>query len=127
MGFILYIIAYILEIPLTILNFIAVLIKYSKARGFLKVVNEFFYQGAVSKDKFGNYNNRTLLNLCLIKKDGYKFGNPNETISSVLGKNQLSKKLTFIGWIIVILLWLFTHPKNWNVGHCIFYIDNNIK
>ena len=124
MGIILYIIAWVLEPILTILNFIAVLIKYAKIGSFWKVINEFFYQGAVSKDKFGNYNYRTLLNLTLIKKKSkHLFGNVIETISSVLGKNQVNGTLTIAGWLIVILLWIFVHPKHWNIGHCKYYID----
>ena len=37
-------------------------------------------------------------------KDGYKFGNFNETISSALGKNQRDKTLTKCGKILVSIL-----------------------
>jgi hypothetical protein len=124
MGFIIYIIAYILEIPLNILTFIAVLIKHSKRKGFLKVVNSYFYQASIAKDRFGNYNYRTLFNMCLIKKTSkHLFGNVLETISSVLGKNQLDKTLTITGWVLVILLWAMVHPKHWGIGHCAYYIE----
>lgn len=125
MGLILYIIAWVLDPFLSILNFIAVLIKYAKAKGFLTVTNEYFYTASVDKDRFGNRNYRTLLNLCLIKSTSkHLFGDEHETMSSVLGKNQEAKTLTIMGWIIVGLLWLMVHPKHWNIGHCRFYIND---
>lgn len=96
MGFFLFIIASILWLPLTLLNWIAVAYKYG-------ISNEYFKQTAIDIDKFGNRNFRTLLNLTL-QKDGYKFGNINETISSALGKNQRDNKLTNTGRIICKIL-----------------------
>ena len=40
----------------------------------------------------------------LITKDGYKFGNSNETISSTLGKNERDNTLSQIGKALVWLL-----------------------
>lgn len=59
---------------------------------------------ARSIDVFFNVIGADLLTDCLIKKGGYKFGNPRETISSVIGKNNRSDTLTqtgkFIRWIL---------------------------
>jgi hypothetical protein len=48
-----------------------------------------------------------LFNDILIKKGGHKFGNPDETISSVLGKNFLKGKLSLMGkglnWILNLI------------------------
>lgn len=96
MGFFLFIIASILWLPLTFLNLIAVAYKYG-------ISNEYFKQTAIDIDKFGNRNFRTLLNLTL-QKDGYKFGNINETISSALGKNQRDNTLTNTGRVICKIL-----------------------
>lgn len=64
----------------------------------------YFRSTAVNLDKFGNREFRTLWNETLRKKSGYKFGNPEETISSALGKNQRDKTLTNAGkslaWIL---------------------------
>lgn len=43
---------------------------------------------AVSKDQYGNVLGQYFFNDCWITKDGYKFGKPDETISSVEGKNK---------------------------------------
>ena len=45
-----------------------------------------------------------LFNDILIKIGGYKFGNRQETISSVLGKNQRSNTLTRAGRILRFIL-----------------------
>jgi hypothetical protein len=125
MGLLTYIITWILEPFLNIANFVAVLIKYVKVGSFWKVVNDFFYQASVSKDRQGNFNYRNLFNIIFIKKTAkHKFGNILETISSVLGKNQLNKELNIGGWIMVIILWVMVHPKHWKVGHCVYYIEN---
>ena len=48
-------------------------------------------------------------------KNGYKFGNVNETISSALGKNQRDKTLSWFGWLIVYILWAIDY-KYWKKG-----------
>lgn len=96
MGFLLFIIATILWLPLTVLNWICVAYKYGLS-------NKYFYQTAIDIDRFGNRNFRTFLNLTM-QKNGYEFGDVRETISSALGKNQVRKTLTpfgkFICWIL---------------------------
>ena len=42
--------------------------------------------------------------MCLKSKKGYEFGKRKETISSVLGKNQRDKTLTFTGKAIAFIL-----------------------
>lgn len=56
-----------------------------------------FYGSARSIDMFGNVIGADLFNDIFITKDGYKFGKRGETISSVLGKNQLNDTLTIWG------------------------------
>ena len=96
MGFLLYIIASILWQPLTLINWLAVAYKY----GFS---NDYFLETAIDIDKFGNRNFRTLLNLSL-QKNGYKFGDVRETISSALGKNKVLGTLTIAGLILCKIL-----------------------
>ena len=64
-------------------------------------------------DQIGNAVCRDLFNRLLIEEDGYKFGKVQETISSVLGKNQLLDKLSLTGRALVVLLELFEEE------HCI--------
>jgi len=115
MGILLYFIALILFVPLTIINFFVVLFKYGAK---WKVVNEFFHQTAVDIDRFGNRNFRTLWNETLRKENGYKFGDERETISSALGKNKRDNTLTKTGKILCNILDFL--DKN----HCLKSIKN---
>lgn len=111
-NLLLFLVAIILLVPLTILNLIVVLIKYNKD-GIIKILSNYFYETAFDIDRFGNRNLRTLLNLTLIKSNGYKFGNIEETISKVLGINIKNKTITKTGCILCKILDIF--DKN----HCI--------
>ena len=93
MGFLLFIIAYILFLPLSLINFCVV-----------KNKKGYFKSSAINLDKFGNREFRTLLNKTLILESGYKFGDIKETISGVLGKNQRDETLTKTGLILVWIL-----------------------
>ncbi len=63
----------------------------------IKRVGQYFLIIAISIDQMGNVIMQELFNDVLIKKSGVRFGNEDETISSVLGKNQQEGTLTFIG------------------------------
>ena len=89
----LFLIAYILYLPLTIINFF-----------FVENKKGYFLSSATNLDKFANREFRALLNKTLITKDSYKFGNINETISSVLGKNEITNTLTKAGKLLVWIL-----------------------
>jgi len=101
MGILLYFIALILFVPLTIINFFVVLFNYG-----LKwiTINQFFHETAVDIDRFGNRNFRTLWNVTLKLKNGYKFGDDRETISSALGKNKRDNTLSKTGNILCVVL-----------------------
>ncbi len=100
MGILLYIVAIILFIPLTVINIVCVFGKYGLT---WKTANGYFYETAVDIDRFGNRNFRTLLNLTL-QRNGYKFGDERETISSALGKNKRDNTLTKTGVILCKIL-----------------------
>ena len=93
MGLILFIIAYVLFLPITIFNALNV-----KKKGYFK-------DTAINIGRFGNREFRFSLNKYLIlEKSPDRFGNIEETISSVLGKNQLSNNLTSFGNVIANIL-----------------------
>jgi hypothetical protein len=104
MGFILFIVASVLWLPLTFINIITVIWKHSKKRGFFKVVNDYFFTMAIDIDIFANHGLRSTWNALLRKSGGYKFGAQGETISSALGKNERDSTLSKIGkglcWIL---------------------------
>lgn len=120
MGFLLFIVATIIWIPATLINICVVIFKNAKRHGFFKILNGYFETTAVDIDRFGNHNFRTGLNTLFITKEGYKFGNFRETMSSVLGKNQRDKTLTKAGKILVAILdWL-------DNDHCAKSINENV-
>jgi hypothetical protein len=107
MGFLLFIIAYILYLPLTVINFLVV-----------KNKKGYFRSSAITIDKLANREFRTLWNKVLIKPNAFQFGKENETISSVLGKNLKYGQLTKTGKILVFIL---------SEKHCLDAITYNIK
>lgn len=67
-------------------------------------INKTFYSIALSIDQLGNVVLQYLMNDFLITKDGERFGDPDRTISYVLGVNKRKNTLTYLGSIIVYIL-----------------------
>lgn len=69
-----------------------------------KQFDDYNFNLAVAKDQYGNALCKYVFNDFLITKDGYKFGNIDETISSAVGKNKKKGTLTLVGktldWIL---------------------------
>ena len=89
-----------LFLPIVVIFYI---IKYLLT-GNKRELKVWFYRSAREIDVFANVVGSDLFNAIFIVDQGYKFGNPKETISSVLGKNQRDKTLTLLGdalrWIL---------------------------
>ena len=107
MNLLLFLIAWILILPLTVWNLIIVNRKYGNTKGY-------FRSTALSIDIWANFEFRTLWNTKLRINGGYEFGRTGETISSALGKNQRDNTLTNYGKILVAILDFFdeNHCKN---------------
>ena len=79
---------------------------------------------AASRDQTGNVVHATILNKFLISEKGYKFGDKDETVSGVLGINEVlhyieSKKIG---------KWLVSKLNDIETNHCKISIDrNNIR
>ena len=69
--------------------------------------SEYIYKVAISDDQKGNVVLSPLFNDTLITKDGYKYGNPDKTISEVTGVNVLDNTLTGLGYRFNLLLSMF--------------------
>lgn len=120
-DFILYIIAVVILVYINFYNRKLVKIK-GRIQGYDR-------SQALAIDVFAGCNYRSLWNETLIKDNGYKFGTEGETMSSVLGKNEINGTLTtkphpdyprwFYGTnLSSILDWVFKENK-----HCINAID----
>ena len=96
-NIILFLVAWLLILPLTILNLFSVYKKYGNTKGY-------FRSTALSIDIWANREFRTLWNSKLKIETGYEFGEENETISSALGKNERDCTLTTTGKILVWIL-----------------------
>jgi hypothetical protein len=80
--------------------------------GLIRVRNkkQWFLNLAISKDQYGNVLGMYLFNdLLILKKSKHRFGSPDETISSVLGKNKREGTLTKIGQILSNVLDFLDH------------------
>jgi len=98
MGIILFIIASFMLWVLTPLFIIYALIKTPN-------LSKYFRDTALSIDQLGNTMGGPVMNSVLLKTEStFKFGDPDQTISYVLGKNHELKTLTNIGLFIVKIL-----------------------
>lgn len=98
---ILFVIAIILYILMAPLGFFFTLLP---RRNWGSNTKEYLGNIAYSIDQHGNVICERLFNWILIKDNSKPFGNPDETISSVLGKNKVINNLTIVGsgldWIL---------------------------
>ncbi len=102
-GLLLFLVSIVLFIITTPIGFLYGFF-YRLFTGFLKGLGGYFLEMAVSIDQLGNVIMQHILNLLWIKKGGYTFGNRDETISSVLGKNKVQNTLSGFGKLIVSIL-----------------------
>lgn len=107
MGILLHIIAYLLLLILAPIGVVYSLFRlWFKAnfRLWWKRLNEYFTAIAIMIDILGNVLAQDLFDDILIKKEGYKFGNNKETISKVLGMNEIKGTLKPVGqWLVNVL------------------------
>jgi len=95
-GSLLFLISIILLVVTGPFGFVYGLFHSLFTKGF-KGFGEYLLKIAISIDQLGNVLLQHLLNVLWINKAGYKFGNRDETISSVLGRNNKLKTLTGFG------------------------------
>ena len=96
-------IGFLLTIVATVLMYIFVPIGIITSF-FFKKRSRYWMDIAISLDQLGNVTCQHLFNITLKKKKGYRFGKPDETISSCLGKNKINGTLTRLGGVISSIL-----------------------
>lgn len=110
-NILLFLVAVLLVVALTPL---ALLVKLLRVVITMSFDWSWFMRLALSFDQLGNVLGDDLFNWVLIKKESSsRFGDEDETISSVLGKNFLSGTLTILGERLRRLLYQF--DKNHSV------------
>lgn len=96
LGFILFIVARLLELIL-----IPIFIVWGIIESIIiKKLGDYFKSLALIIDVMGNVFGKYMMNRLLITKEGYSFGSRFETISYVLGKNKKLNTLTKLGIFI---------------------------
>tara|TARA_R110000787_G_C13289230_1_gene433405 strand:+ start:357 stop:710 length:354 start_codon:yes stop_codon:yes gene_type:complete len=101
LGFILLIIAILMSVILFPLGWLYSLFTFKLS---IRKLSGYFKAIAISIDQLGNVVMANLMNDTLIKDNGHKFGDPDETISMVLGLNKREKSLTNMGIKIADIL-----------------------
>lgn len=100
MGIILFLIAILLSavsLPIGFAYFILKCLFTFQFKKFGARFNQYFLKVAISIDQMGNVAMQELFNDMLIKNRDYPFGDEDETISSVIGKNLKYGNLTTLG------------------------------
>lgn len=95
-GILLFLVSIILFIITVPIGFVYGLL-FNLFTKFIVGLGDYCLKIAISIDQLGNVIMQHILNHLWITKEGYKFGNRDETISSVLGKNIETNTLTGFG------------------------------
>jgi hypothetical protein len=94
----------VIFIPIGVVFAVVKLLLLSKPKKAYKVLTDLVFNIAVGIDQLGNTSCKYLFNATLIKGDTIEFGNVDETVSSVLGKNYLANNLTKVGKVLNYIL-----------------------
>lgn len=100
MGVFVFILSHILFCLIAVASFSGTVVVLLVTFQF-KRLDAYFWNCAITIDQTGNVFAEYPLNFFLIKKDSPdRFGNPDETISSVLGKNKESVNFKLFGYCL---------------------------
>lgn len=127
-SIVLLILALTLTIILAPLGVIVALIRgiyKRKLKDWYNTTANYIFNMAYAVDQFGNVMMAPLFNILFIKKEVIKehfvdlrFGDPDETISSCLGRNFLMHNLTWVGTTMFVIL------DKIDPNHCIDAIED---
>lgn len=110
MGIILLIVATVLSCIFMPIGFVyssIVLIVRNTFKDWWNRWNDYLYIMALGLDQLGNAVMQDLFNDLLLKPGAYRFGNPDQTLSYIFGKNKQLGKLNWLGLFIASVLdWL---------------------
>ncbi len=121
-GLLLFLISIVLVVLTTPFGLVYGIFNRLFTKGF-PGIGEYLLQIAISIDQLGNVVMQHLLNVLWIKKGGYRFGNRDETISSVIGKNKRLNTLSRFGKIMDKILDFI--ETNHSLDSIDYYIEPN--
>lgn len=116
----------ILALALCSIGMIYTLIKSIFVKGILE---DFFFMNAFTIDQSGNVVNKHWFNDWMVKPSGHRFGNPDETISYVMGVNKRDGNLYLFGKLVANIIDLFAFlfgANKWD-RHCLDAAENPQK
>ncbi len=96
-SFLLYLFARVMTFGLECMAFVHTIIDQVRYGGDRRRLRDALFNGAYALDVYGNVTYGSLLNAYFLQKHGYHFGNPDESVSSALGKNWTMGRLTMLG------------------------------
>ena len=121
-SLLLFCIAFVLLVTTAPIGFVYTLVRHLILFK-IRWLTIYFTEVAIALDAAGNVMMQHLLNdILLVKKEPtYYFGNKKETISSVLGKNELTNTLSALGKVLNGLLNMIDN------GHSLNSIQYDVK
>ena len=114
-GIGLFIVAVLLSVifmPLGVVYCIIRLWVKASFKTWFKRLEQYLLSMALAIDQLGNVIMQELFNDILIRKNGYPFGDEDETISSCLGKNQQMDTLNMAGRALNAILHFLDHEHS---------------
>ncbi len=120
LAFVLASIALLSFFALMPFSLVFTIIRSIKKEGVYKALFDFFFIIGKGIDQTSNGSYKHVLNGLMLKdiSNYHAFGSEDETISSVLGRNQQYRTLSWFGWLWVLILWLIDVRYWFKGGHC---------
>jgi len=75
------------------LKYIIISLRKRDKNIYFNAMSKYYYNKAFSLNEHGNASFYSLFNDLLIPPNGHRFGNPNERLSQVFGKNKIDKTI----------------------------------
>jgi hypothetical protein len=94
----------VILIPIGVIFAVVKFLLISNYKTAYNIITDLIFNMALGIDQLGNTSCKYFFNATLIKDDSIQFGDVDETVSSVLGKNYLANNLTKTGKALNFIL-----------------------
>ena len=99
-AFLLWLVSFVLKYVIAAISGVVMPLVYIfsfKWKTGINALADWLWRVALSNDQHGNVTNDKVLQLFLTKKESFKFGDPDDTISYIVGRNKFRGTLTALG------------------------------